>query len=73
MSQPAAERFKLRIVLHPEEGGYWVEVPGFPGCVSEGDTMEEARANIREAFLGVLEALQDRGPEEPGQAEEIEL
>ena len=67
------QKLKLRIVLHPEEGGYWVEVPGFPGCVSEGDTKEEARANIRDAFLGMLEAMQDRGCEEPGEAEEIEI
>ena len=56
MAERSSE-FKLRIVLHPEEGGYWVEVPGFPGCVSEGDTKEEARSNIREAFLGMLEAM----------------
>src|SRR6266446_9169198 len=44
--------FKFRAVFHEEEdGGFWAEVPGFPGCASEGDTLEEARANIREAFL----------------------
>jgi predicted RNase H-like HicB family nuclease len=52
---------KLKIVIHPEEdGGYWAEVPGFPGCVSEGDTLEEVRANIREAFEGVFEVMQHR-------------
>jgi predicted RNase H-like HicB family nuclease len=53
---------KLRVVIHPaEEGGFWAEVPGFPGCVSEGETLEEVRCNIREAFEGVLLAMQDRG------------
>jgi predicted RNase H-like HicB family nuclease len=33
-----------------EEGGYTVEVPALPGCVSEGDSYKEALANIREAI-----------------------
>jgi len=33
-----------------EEGGYTVEVPALPGCISEGDTYEEALKNIREAI-----------------------
>ncbi len=52
---------ELKVVIHPaEEGGFWAEVPGFPGCVSEGETVEEARINIREAFEGVLEIMQGR-------------
>lgn len=40
---------KLRVVLNPsEEGGYTVVVPALPGCISEGDTREEAVQNIRE-------------------------
>jgi predicted RNase H-like HicB family nuclease len=51
---------KLRVVIHPaEEGGFWAEVPGFPGCVSCGDTLEETRANIRDAFEGVFEVMQE--------------
>jgi predicted RNase H-like HicB family nuclease len=54
---------KLKIVVHPaEEGGFWAEVPGFPGCVSEGETLEEVRANIREAFTGVFSVMQDIDP-----------
>jgi predicted RNase H-like HicB family nuclease len=64
----------LRVVIHPaEEGGYWAEVPGFPGCVSEGETLEEIRANIREAFTGVFAVMQEDPPSEPGQVEEIPL
>jgi predicted RNase H-like HicB family nuclease len=41
----------IKIVVHAaEEGGYWAEVPALPGCVSQGDTMDELMANIREAF-----------------------
>ncbi len=51
---------KLRVVLEPgEEGGYTVHVPGLPGCISEGDTREEALQNIREAIDLYLEAVED--------------
>lgn len=39
---------QLRVLLEPsEDGGYTVRVPSLPGCISEGDTREEALANIR--------------------------
>lgn len=42
---------KLEIVLEPsDEGGYTVTVPALPGCISEGDTHEDALKNIREAI-----------------------
>ena len=45
-----------RIVIHEaEEGGYWGEVPAMPGCVSEGETLDECRANVMEAARGCLE------------------
>ena len=51
---------KLRVVLEPsEEGGYTVYVPALPGCVSEGDTQEEALVNIREAIELYLEPVDD--------------
>jgi predicted RNase H-like HicB family nuclease len=57
---------KFKVVIHPaEEGGFWAEVPGFPGCVSEGETLAEVRANIREALEGVLEVMQDMPVEPP--------
>lgn len=40
-----------------EEGGYTVLVPTLPGCVSEGETFEEARENIKEAITAYLESL----------------
>jgi predicted RNase H-like HicB family nuclease len=57
---------KFKVVIHKaDEGGFWAEVPGFPGRVSEGETLEEVRANIRDAFTGVLEVMQERPIEEP--------
>lgn len=51
---------KLKIVLEPsEEGGFTVFVPSLPGCISEGDTREEALANIREAIELYLEPTED--------------
>ncbi len=49
---------KFKVVLEEDEemGGYVVECPALPGCVSEGDTIEEALENIKEAIKGCLEA-----------------
>ena len=47
---------KLKVILEPsDEGGYTVYVPSLPGCISEGDTMDEALVNIREAIDLYLE------------------
>ena len=57
---------KFKVIIHEaEESGFWAEVPGFPGCVSEGDTLEEVRANICDAWAGVLAVMQDKPIEEP--------
>jgi predicted RNase H-like HicB family nuclease len=49
----------IRIVLEPsEEGGYTATIPALPGCISEGDTVEEAIANVREAMELYLEPLE---------------
>ncbi|RKY58488.1 MAG: type II toxin-antitoxin system HicB family antitoxin [Candidatus Latescibacterota bacterium] len=51
---------KFKVVLEPsDEGGYTVYVPSLPGCISEGDTLEEALANIREAIELYLEPVED--------------
>jgi predicted RNase H-like HicB family nuclease len=45
----------LKVLIHKaEEGGFWAEVPALPGCVSQGETIEEVRANVREAIEGWL-------------------
>jgi predicted RNase H-like HicB family nuclease len=51
---------KLQIVLEPsDEGGYTIYVPSLPGCISEGDTVDEAMENIREAIELYLEPVED--------------
>ena len=61
-----------QIILYPGEDNYWVaECPSLPGCVSQGQTREEAILNIREAIQGYIAALEDDGlhvPEERFQA-----
>lgn len=48
----------FKIVLEPsEDGGYTVLVPALPGCISEGDSIEEAMGNIREAIELFLEPV----------------
>jgi len=50
------------VILEPAaDGGFGVYVPDLPGCVSEGDTPEQALANIREAIHGHLATLRDFG------------
>jgi len=48
-----------------EEGGYTVIVPSLPGCITQGDTWQEAMANAREAIAGYIEALKDIGKPVP--------
>lgn len=48
-----------------EEGGYVVSIPALPGCATQGDTFEEAVANIKDATQGYLEVLKEGGQEIP--------
>ena len=60
------------VILVPQpEGGYFVECPALPGCYSQGQTVEEALANVREAIALVLEDLSARGEPIPDVGEPI--
>jgi predicted RNase H-like HicB family nuclease len=64
---------RLNVVLEPsDEGGFTVVVPALPGCISEGDTREEALRNIREAIDLYLEPVEDDHTFAPN-AESLEL
>ena len=57
----------LKVVLEAsEEGGYTVYAPSLPGCISEGETKEQALANIREAIELYLQPVEDDLACEPG-------
>ena len=54
------------ILLKPsEDGGYTATVPALPGCISEGETIEQAMDNIREAIQLYLEPIE--GPQVAGE------
>jgi predicted RNase H-like HicB family nuclease len=38
------------IVHEAEDGGYWAEVPALPGCVTQGESLDEIKANLRDAI-----------------------
>ena len=56
-----------QVILIPDEdgNGYTVEVPSLPGCISEGDTLEEALANIKEAIDLWIADAKEHGEEIP--------
>lgn len=55
-----------QVLLHPEEtGGYSVTVPSLPGCFSEGETIEEALAMIKEAIELHIECMIEDGEAVP--------
>lgn len=58
----------IKVRIHEaEEGGFWAEVPALPGCVSQGETLDEVVANVREAIAGWLDAE----VETPGRGEQV--
>lgn len=61
-------RYTILLTPDPEDGGYVVTVPVLEGCVTEGDTIEEAIMNAREAIQGYVESMAANSqavPDEP--------
>ena len=51
---------KIKVILEPsEDGGFTIYTPSLPGCISEGETKEEALTNIKEAIELYLEPVED--------------
>jgi predicted RNase H-like HicB family nuclease len=49
-----------QVIIYPGEDQYWVaECPSLPGCISQGQTREEAIGNIREAIQGYIAVLEE--------------
>jgi predicted RNase H-like HicB family nuclease len=60
---PDMETYTYTVRLEPaEEGGYVVTVPALPGCITQGETYEEALAMTEDCIRGFLEALIKVGP-----------
>ena len=65
---------KLQVVIEQDETGYYVaEVPALPGCVSQGQTMTEAKANIKEAIKGWLTVMNEKTKRRQAQIVEITI
>ncbi len=64
---------KLRVIIEQDEDGMFVaSCPTLPGCISQGTTREDARANIADAVRGYLESLKQHGePIPPSITEEV--
>ena len=58
-------RITIRPLSKEEGGGYFVEYPEIPGCMSEGETVEEAIANGREALRDCLDVFKESGRKVP--------
>jgi antitoxin HicB len=62
--------YKLPLVLTPQpEGGYTVTSPLLPELITEGDSMEEALENVKDALVAVVEAYHDLGRALPTNAQ----
>jgi antitoxin HicB len=70
------ERIMAKFLVYlevAEEGGYIVSCPQLPGCVTQGETVEEALAMIKDAIQGYIASLQKHGePVPPSLEEKIE-
>lgn len=54
--------YKYTALFEPaEEGGYVVYIPALPGCVTQGDTFEEAQRMAQDAIKGYISVLRDEG------------
>ena len=62
------------VVIHEEPtGGFWGEVPALPGCYSQGETVDELLANLREAIAGALEVMEEEGRAPESSIQVVEL
>ena len=64
---------KYKVALHRSEEGISVSVPGLPGCWSEGDTEEEALANIQDAIREYLAARDELLKVDGVETREVEI
>ena len=58
-----SKAMRVQVILESsDDGGFTAIVPGLPGCISEGDSKEEALSNIREAIELYMEPVDDDLP-----------
>jgi antitoxin HicB len=66
-------QYTYKLHLHKEtEGGFMVNVPALPGCITQGDTIDDAIAMAKEAIELYIEELKERGEEIPDDSDTFE-
>ena len=66
------ETYDYKVILEPDEtGGYVISCPSLPGCYSQGETIKEALANIKEAISLCLEDMRSENEEIPDGSEAL--
>ena len=62
------------VVIHEDAGGgSWAEAPALPGCYSQGESVPELMANVREAITGVLEVMKEQGAHPEGNIQILDV
>ncbi|MES2377988.1 MAG: type II toxin-antitoxin system HicB family antitoxin [Bacteroidota bacterium] len=62
-----------KVLLKPEpEGGFTVNVPALPGCITYGETLDEAKVNAQEAIELYIESLKEHGEDIPTDIDVLE-
>jgi predicted RNase H-like HicB family nuclease len=64
-----------QVIIYPdrEDGGWVAEVPSLPGCVSDGQTVQEAISNVRDAIEAWLETARAHGDPVPDDPHDVRL
>lgn len=62
-------RYTIVLIPEPEEGGYSVLIPALPGCVTQGETVEECIAMAQDAIAGWIEVAKKHGEPVPEEQE----
>jgi predicted RNase H-like HicB family nuclease len=65
-------KMKYPVIIHKSKYGYDVECPILPGCVSQGDTFEEALENIKDAIKTYLETIEELNKRKLGKNKKLE-
>lgn len=73
MKKPVSQKiWEYTVLFEPaEEGGYVVSVPALPGCVTQGETFEEAKHMIKDAIQGYLAVLKEEHQEIPQEQNDV--
>lgn len=66
------KNYQYKVVIQPDDpSGYYAVVPSLPGCVTQGETIEETLTMIKDAIAGYLAVLEDEGLPIPEEREAI--